>query len=367
MSVILPAFQQITSNILEAINNLSFMKRYTSLGTKMELKAETKDALKRNAKMLTGVTENNTKLSKHVHEFVHWYKENISTKTSAAKNCILKATIISLWPPYGLALPKESKYFDVGFILFHQSRIIDNSFALQTSGRIKIRSKKVSKHGIYNTKRSWPKPFQAGTQILVRIALPLNECSDRWRQQYKRDKKFGKEITLSDFIHYKAVKVWNFVDQDSNYIPQDEPSLRQRFVKFDQMQQLYIQWSINSVFCLEQLLGFPSRKLIVQILTNDPSCVTLSSMLSKCELYPNVPTKNTAKKIKMSKSKEVVLNTLPSMSLENDGIDINTGNYFKSDNPIWTELEPVEDKNDNNNIKEDSGILNLDDYISQRL
>ena len=322
----------------------------------MEAEIETKGWPDGNKKKMT-VIKSNTKPSKQLYEFVQWYKQNISPKPLAASNCMIKAIIISIWPPYGLALPTESKYSHVGVILFHQCRIVESPTGKEHSGKIMIRSKNVSKYGIYTTKRKWPKAFHVGKDILTRIALPLNECSHRWRKQDKRDKRLGKEVKLSDLIQYKAVKLWSLATQDLNCAPLNEPTLGRRSLKFDQMQPLYMQWCINTDFCLNQLLGNASQRLIMQILDDNPSPMELSDLLSNCKI--GTESSNNFE-IKMSRENcgEVDTKNFSSNLTENNEIDSNTVSNFKCDNPVWIELEPVYD-NSHENFN-DSGILNLD-------
>ena len=63
---------------------------------------------------------------KHINIFIRQLKEELRANSAAPKFFVLRAIVVSVWPPYGLALSKEHKYFELGIILFHQCRIIED-------------------------------------------------------------------------------------------------------------------------------------------------------------------------------------------------------------------------------------------------
>ena len=112
----------------------------------------------------------NIKSSKDIDSFVQSYKQRFWANETKRKNCILKAQIVSVWPPYGLALPKEASYLELGLILFHRSRIVEHNENIENLlSNTKIRSKPISKF----SKKYWPHNFQVGSEISIRISLPL--------------------------------------------------------------------------------------------------------------------------------------------------------------------------------------------------
>ena len=306
----------------------------------------------------------NVKSSKDIDAFVQRYKEKFWVNEAKQKNCILKAKIISVWPPYGLALPTEVKHLEVGIILFHRSRIVENNDNIKNvPSKTKIRSKNISKYGIYSSKKYWPNQFQIGSEISIRISFPLNECSNRWRKQTIRDNDLCTVTKLSDFIQYKAVKVWKSSEHISN---QDEPFLQRKDVKFDQMIQLYSQWNINKGFCLKQLLGDASQKVMNDFVNDkyfdikQPSVFIREGSKNKHSIYPNERNKTYN-----TNPSDNIISDLPPSSNENNSMTINKSHNCNYNTSIWIELEPIADTDSIVECVE--GILNIDNLVSQGL
>ena len=93
------------------------------------------------------------------------------------ESCIVKAKVFSVWPPYALALPIDKNFLDVGVILFHECRTVDCSGSSNFSSNIDIHTKNISIYGVRSSRKRWSKLFQVGNDILVRISLPLKDCS----------------------------------------------------------------------------------------------------------------------------------------------------------------------------------------------
>ena len=299
----------------------------------------------------------------HIEEFLQTHKEKLWANPSAIKNCVLKAVVISVWPPYGLAFPQESKNFQIGIILFHQNRIIEKADSLNSSSRIRIQSKNISRYGIHNSRKVWHKQFKTGSEIWIRISLPLSECSGRWQKHNKKGNNSETTIKLSDFICYKAVKLWSMVDPSPNNKSNEEPVLRKKCVKFDQMRQFYFQWTIDNKFCLEQLLGDTTRKMFSEIV-KDKDSFDVVSYNTRVECMSNRSSfkkpYNEIKKYEI-KSIDPSVQESPTVSNHLNLIDDIRPNHLEYNNPIWIELAPIAD-NDNKCDKE-TGILNIQQSI----
>ena len=186
--------------------------------------------------------------------------ETLFKETRKIENCVVKAKIFSVWPPYGLAIPLSENLYEVGAILFHYSRMIEVPDAVNLSKKINIRSKYISKKGIYHSSNRWPRNFQIGNNILVRISLPLKDCSSRWKRLYVQDQHAKTSFKLSNLIQYKAVKVWHVPDENGIVsFRNEEPALSKKIAKFDQMNTLFNQLRWNRAFCLEQFFGVKTR------------------------------------------------------------------------------------------------------------
>ena len=266
------------------------------------------------------------------------------------ENCVIKAKVISVWPPYGLALPLDNNFLEVGVIFFHECRIVHCLGSTNSSSYINIRSKNISKHGVYRSKKRWPKLFQVGNDILVRISLPLKDCSSRWRKQCARNANSNSDLKLSDLIQYKAVKVWNVSDKessDNNY--RNEPALTRKGSNFDQMSQLYRQMRFNRTFCLEQLLGASTRQYLDDLVNCDIEKGKI--LLDKTPEIENV------------KTTEEEFNNQRIMTPCNK---FNCKMRFKGcscncDNIMFLELEPIAD---NDNIYDGKdGIINIEQLM----
>jgi hypothetical protein len=309
----------------------------------------------------------NVKSSKAIDTFVQRYKEQFWVNEAKRKNCTLKAKIISVWPPYGLALPKEVKHFELGLILFHRCRIVDHNDNIKNvPSRTKIRSKNISKYGIYSSKKHWPNQFQIGSEISIRISVPLNECSNRWRKQSIRDDDSGTNTKLSDFVQYKAIKVWNASEQFSNCSNQDEPVLQRKGVKFDQMKQLYSQWNVSKDFCLKQLLGDVSQNLMNDFINDNyvgvirPSVFITERSKNKCSIFPKERNKT-----HNTNSRDSIIKELHPSSDDNNSMTSTKSNNCNCDTSIWIELEPIAETE--SIVECFEGILNIDSLASQGL
>ena len=279
---------------------------------------------------------------KHINIFIRKFKEELRPNSLAPKNCVLRAIVVSVWPPYGLALSKEHKYLELGIILFHQCRIIEDPELNKSSSKIKFHSKGISRYGIYSKKCTWIKSFDVGCEIMIRISEPLNECSNRWKTVNGNDID-NNNIKLSDFIQYKAVKLWTNKHSATGQLFKGEPRL-EKPAKCDQMKQFYYQWSVNEVFCLQQLLGVTTRKLVTGVINGTLRLNTECANMAKSEVALEDDTDNMCKGTitLMPNSKK----TQRPISSEVDCANVMAPHNFHSDSPIWSELEPVCDNDD---------------------
>ena len=304
-----------------------------------------RSSTKASKKKRKGLTKTDPETTPLIQEFVVRHR-TLFIGNRKVENCILKAKIFSVWPPYGLAIPLDENLFEVGVILFHQSRVIECSKPSNSSGKINVRSNNVSKYGIYTTRKRWYKQFQIGDNILARISSPLKDCSARWKKQCEKDQHSSNPLKLSNLIQYKAVKVWNVSDELSlNRDCENEPSLTGKNVNFDQMNQLYTQMKNDSTFCFEQLLGFKTRQFIDKFVQNRSICddkrqIMVSKTLQRDQIKISDDNHNRA---------------LYQCNKFNCKMKSNAC-YCNCDNEILREFEPIED-----NIYEGKdGILNID-------
>ena len=288
---------------------------------------------------------------KHINIFIRKFKEELRPNSLAPKNCVLRAIVVSVWPPYGLALSKEHKYLELGIILFHQCRIIEDPELNKSSSRIKFHSKGISRYGIYSKKCTWIKSFDVGCEIMIRIAEPLNECSNRWKT-VNRNHIDSNNTKLSDFIQYKAVKLWTDKHSATGKLFKGEPRL-EKPARCDQMKQFYYQWSVNEVFCLRQLLGDNTRKLVADMINGTLRLNTECANTARREVTLEDDTDNICKgTITLMPNSEKAQRPISS---EVDCANVMVPHNFHSDSPIWSELEPVCDNDDI-----DQGILCLE-------
>ena len=317
----------------------------------MEDRIETKVTPNRTVEKPKKVSKYRQQYPKDINIFIQKFKEELRANSPAPKNCVLRAIVVSVWPPYGLALSKEHKYVQLGIILFHQCRIIEDPELNKSSSRIKFRSKSISRYGIYSKKCTWIKSFDVGCEIMIRISEPLNECSNRWTTVNKNDID-SNHIKLSDFIQYKAVKLWTNEHSATGKLVNGELRL-EKPAKCNQMKQLYYQWSLNEVFCLQQLLGDNTRKLVSDVINGTLRLNTECAIVAKNEVTLEDDTYNIRKGTitLMPNSKKAQR----PISSEVDCANVMVPHNFHSDSPIWSELEPVCDNDDI-----DQGILCLE-------
>ena len=304
-----------------------------------------RSSTKASKKKRKGLTKTDPETTRLIEEFVGRHR-TLFIGNRKVENCNLKAKIFSVWPPYGLAIPLDENLFEVGVILFHQSRIIECSKPSNPSGKINIRSNNISKYGIYTTRKRWHKQFQIGNNILARISSPLKDCSIRWKKQCEKDQHSSNPLKLSNLIQYKAVKVWNVSDELSlNRVYENEPSLTGKNVNFDQMNQLYTQMKIDSTFCFEQLLGFKTRQFIDKFVENRNICVDKRQIMVSKTLQLDqikISDNNHNRALYQCNKFNCKMKSKPC--------------YCNCDNEILREFEPIED-----NIYEGKdGILNID-------
>ena len=184
----------------------------------------------------------------------------------------------------------------------------------------------------------------------MRISEPLNECSNRWKT-VNRDDIDSNNIKLSDFIKYKAVKLWTNKYSATGKLFIGEPRL-ERPAKCNQMKQFYYQWSLNEVFCLQQLLGDTTRKLVTEVINDTLRSNTECANMAKSEVTLEDDTDNMYKGIILMPNLKTIQRPISS---EVDCANVMVSHDFHSDSPIWSELDPVCDNDDI-----DQGILCLE-------
>ena len=130
------------------------------------------------------------------------------------------------------------------------------------------------------------------------------------------------------------------------------------------MKQLYSQWDISKDFCLNQLLGYDSQK-VVNDLVNDkyfdikqPSVFMTEGSKTKRSIYPNERNKTYN-----TNSSDSIITDLPPSSNENNSITKSNNCHYNTS--IWIELEPIAETDSIVECVE--GILNIDNLVSQGL
>ena len=224
-----------------------------------------------NSKQRRDLVKPDSDTSRLLKEFFERH-EKLFKEIRTIENCVVQAKIFSVWPPYGLAIPLDKNLYEVGAILFHYSRIIEVPDAVNASKKINIRSRYISKKGVYHSSNRWPANFQVGNDILARISLPLKDCSSRWKRLYAQDHHPKSPFKLCNLIQYKAVKVWHLPDENEiESFRNKEPALSKKNAKFDQMSNLYIQLRWNRIFCLEQFFSIKTRLFLDEFVNDNMS------------------------------------------------------------------------------------------------
>ena len=303
---------------------------------------------KLNGKQRKDLAKSNSDTSRPIEEFFERH-EILFKEIKTIENCIVKAKVFSVWPPYGLAIPLNENLYEVGAILFHYSRIIEVPDAVNASKKINIRSRYISKNGFYHSSNRWPTNFQIGNNILIRISSPLKDCSARWKRLYAQEQRSKSPFKLSNLIQYKAVKVWHVPDENGiESFLNKEPALSKKNARFDQMNNLFVQLRWNRTFCLEQFFNVKTRSFLDKFVNDN---------ISDAEKRKSFVSKSSpSDQIKTSKDFENNLTTFYPCNKFNCKIK-SLCCACNHNNKIFHELEPIIDNDDV--YEGNDGILNI--------